>query len=216
MQRRGIQTYLISEADEQSAERRAQLGRVFGHVKRVDPVFTRDSCVGTPAETGVFRAHKSAWEACAKGDAEQCLVLERDWSLGRQKEEDVAQTLRGLEIDKDYYQLGHCYGNLCMHAYVISKDLAGSLSSADECEVGTPVDYFLEQQTQSESESGSLVERALNFLRGRETQGTWTRGRYEQGEQEGFFGEGLIVQNRDVFQGMHNKDDSFNHSAYSV
>ena len=159
-------------------------------LERVAPVYTNDVCVNdSKAETGIFRAHKAAWNACANQSEDRCIVLERDWSIGDQPTEVVADELKKIKPSADLYMIGHCFNDACLHAYILSKDLASQIKDTDECSAGKPVDLWLTSKLRSE---------------GRDIQ------MHPKENMTGHFGEGLIQQDRMKFKGFHNQDNSTN------
>lgn len=183
-----ISTFVISSFEEfEDSKKRCESIGLKSPI-RIDPVYTDDNCINkTRGETGCFRAHKNVWKACAEQDNDKCLILERDWTIGNQSTEHVKSELENIPPDKDFFMIGHCYGTLCLHAYVINKNYAEELLSVDECAYGRPVDHFLSEKYSHKKS-----------------------GRYEKSTMPNCFGEGLIQQNRNLSNSLHDSNNSIN------
>ena len=182
-------TYIISSEDEfkDSSVRAAELGL---SPTRLDPVYTEISCNGSKGETGCFMAHKSAWQECARNTADYCIILERDWNIGTQSKEHVTKELQENVFPnvegKDMYLIGHCFGYHCTHAYVVNRRFANEIANVDECAFRVPVDVY---------------------LNGKCHDGSALCSRYEKENMPGYFGEGLVQQDRVSMIGMHNSEN---------
>lgn len=97
------------------------------------------NCMGTK-EAGIFEAHTHAWAEIATL-GRPAMVLESDWSIGRESPIAVATELSVLATrDEDYIMVGWCYEDWeCDHAYILQPDAAAWLIQADVCSASVDV-----------------------------------------------------------------------------
>ena len=172
--------------DEKKIERDLHVNR--SDIIRIDPVFTDEKCIGTRGETGCFKAHQKAWETCSMQDGDQCMVLERDWTIGNLDPSYVHKRIKNAAKNKnDYHLLGHCGGYACTHAYIINKDFAGKMAQMNVCDAKKPIDLYMESKCNSKE-----------FSCGKESHRT----------MPGCYGSGVIQQNRNMEGGMHDKHNN--------
>ena len=175
-------------ANEGDFEKNLATARAIGlSPRRLDPVYTRKKCVGlspgayNAPETGCFMAHVNAWNACAQQAKGKCLILERDWTIGPQEPDRVADAVEKQIVThaphNDIVYHGNCFGTFCTHAYTIKKETAAQWASVNPCDVKRPVDHFL-----SDACGNSL---SCQYA--------------EKGDDKWGFGEGVIRQNRADF-----------------
>ena len=70
---------------------------------------------------GLSIAHKEIWEDFISSDSEFILIFEDDAELeSLSKLNFIYEKLNNINADITY--LGHCYGHLCLHAYVLTKE----------------------------------------------------------------------------------------------
>jgi len=70
---------------------------------------------------GLSIAHKEIWEDFNNSDSDYILIFEDDAELeSLDKIDEIYEKLNNINADITY--MGHCYGHLCLHAYVLTKD----------------------------------------------------------------------------------------------
>jgi len=70
---------------------------------------------------GLSIAHKEIWEDFINSDSEYILIFEDDAKLESSSRLNlIYDKLNNINADITY--LGHCYGHLCLHAYVLTKE----------------------------------------------------------------------------------------------
>ena len=95
-----LSALVIAEPERLGPERQ-QLLRMYGlsELEAMPPVITNDTCVGLrdyadyAKETGIFRAHRQAWQRVAQSGV-TTLVMESDWSFGNMPPDNVRLDLR--------------------------------------------------------------------------------------------------------------------------
>merc|ERR1719247_3741606 len=87
-------------------------------VVAVEPVLTESTCVDNDkGATGIALAHQSVWRRVATF-GRRSLVLEADFSIGNQTEEEVTSRVRqAFERKEDYTSLGYCGASDCAERY---------------------------------------------------------------------------------------------------
>lgn len=157
-----LRTYVIASEERYLASRmRERLAHVgIRDVRRVDRVSTEERCIGnTMEETGTFYTHRAVWQDVAKlDDAKQwCLVLEEDFRFASVSAQRINRLLRHTLHDHatkatDAIYLGHCYSDLCAHAYALRPAFAKTLLAPleDVCRTtSVPVDHYLKAKCTS-------------------------------------------------------------------
>ena len=107
---------VIAEPDRFGPERQLLL-RTYGlsEPEAMPPVHTNDTCVGLrdyadfAKETGIFRAHRAAWQRVAQS-GRTTLVMESDWSFGNMPPANVRIDLRReFESTVGLNFIGYCW-----------------------------------------------------------------------------------------------------------
>jgi hypothetical protein len=111
-----LSALIIAEAERLGPERQ-QLLRTYGlsELEAMPPVITNDTCVGLrnyadfSKETGIFRAHRQAWQRVAQSNV-TTLVMESDWSFGNMPPANVRIDLRReFEATAGLNIIGYCW-----------------------------------------------------------------------------------------------------------
>jgi hypothetical protein len=173
------------------------LQRLGFRTHRVDPVEVKDSCNGQQAfdkaVQGCYLAHQSVWSKIQES-GKSGFVLESDATTGGAPIEElkrrlsVAATETRASTTPRYISVGHCLGNMCTTAYFMNVKAAEIGSKAEFCSKKEPVDSLI---------GNTMCKRD-------HVRCTWEPGLPGFFNRcPGCFGEGLFVQDRKKFKGMH-------------
>lgn len=120
---------------------------------------------------GLSIAHREIWDDFNNSDAEYILIFEDDAEVeSLDKVNEIYKILNNINSDITY--LGHCYGHLCLHAYVLTKE--GSkilLENVKTC--GPAIDEQISQLI-----SDKVIE--STFVKNPTEKKHWTQGYFHQ------------------------------------
>ena len=120
---------------------------------------------------GLSIAHKEIWHDFVNSDSNYILIFEDDAqveSIG--KIDEIYKKLNNIEADITY--MGHCYGHLCLHAYVLTREGAKILlENIQTC--GAAIDEQLSQMI-----TDNIIE--AEFVKNPGEKKHWTQGLFHQ------------------------------------
>mgnify|MGYP001302307934 CR=1 FL=1 len=120
---------------------------------------------------GLSIAHREIWDDFVNSEADYILIFEDDAEVeSLDKLDEIYDKLNNINSDITY--LGHCYGHLCLHAYVLTKDGAKILlENIKTC--GAAIDEQVSQLVQDKYIESEIVKNPGE-------KSHWTQGYFHQ------------------------------------